>query len=84
LIGDVSENGSVARRDSAFGDQSEEAGEKLAEVDSRRELGELRKEVRGEVFRIVIQLRGSGGFGEGEMVRAKAEVRLLFLAEQNG
>jgi hypothetical protein len=51
-------------------------GEKLAEVDSRRELGELRKEIRGEVFRVVIQLQGSSGFGEAEMVRAKAEVRL--------
>jgi hypothetical protein len=76
LISDVSENGGATRRDSAFGDQSEEAGEKLAEVDSRRELGELRKEIRGEVFRVVIQLQGSGGFGEAEMVRTKAEVRL--------
>ncbi len=76
LIGDVSENGSASRRDAAFGDQSEEAGEKLAEIDGRREFGELGEEVGGEVFRIVIQLEGSGGFGQAEMVRTEAEVRL--------
>jgi hypothetical protein len=68
LIGDVSENGGAARRDAAFGDESEEAGEKLAEIDSGRELGELREEVGGEVFRIVVHLQGSGGFGQAEMV----------------
>jgi hypothetical protein len=36
----------------------------------------LREEVGGEVFRIVVQLEGSGGFGQAEMVRTKAEVRL--------
>ena len=76
LIGDVSENGSASRRDAAFGDQSEEAGEKLAEIDGRREFGELGEEVGGEVFRIVIQLEGSGWFGQAEMVRTEAEVRL--------
>src|SRR6266849_4740803 len=76
LIGDVSENGSASRRDAAFGDQSEEAGEKLAEIDSRREFGELREEVGREVFGVVVQLQGSGGFGQAEMVRTKAEVRL--------
>jgi len=75
-IGDVSENGGASRRDAAFGDQSEEAGEKLAEIDSRREFGELREEVGGKVFRIVVQLEGSGGFGQAEMVRTEAEVRL--------
>jgi hypothetical protein len=54
LIGDVSENGGAPRRDAPFGDQSEETGEKLAEVDSRGELGEVWEEVGGEVFRIVI------------------------------
>ncbi len=76
LIGDVSENGSASRRDAAFGDQSEEAGEKLAEIDGRREFGELREEVGGKVFRIVVQLQGSGGLGQAEMVRTEAEVRL--------
>jgi len=76
LIGDVSENGSASRRDAAFGDESEQAGEKLAEINSGRELGELREEVGREVFGIVIQLQGSGGFGQTEMVRTKAEVRL--------
>jgi len=33
LIGDVSENGGAARRDTASGDHSEEAGEKLAKID---------------------------------------------------
>jgi hypothetical protein len=76
LIGDVSENGGASRRDAAFGDQSEEAGEKLAEIDSRRELREVGEEVAGKVFRIVIQLQGSDGFGQAEVVRTKAEVRL--------
>ena len=53
-----------------------EAGEKLAEIDSGREFGELGEEVGGEVFRIVVQLQGSGGFGQAEMVRTEAEVRL--------
>jgi hypothetical protein len=76
LIGDVSENGSAPRRDAASGNQSEEAGEKLAEINSRREFGELREEVGGKVFRIVVQLEGRGGFGQAEMVRTEAEVRL--------
>src|SRR5260370_20300162 len=65
LIGDVSENGGASRRDAALGDQSKKAGEKLAEINSRREFGELREEVGGKVFRIVVQLEGSGGFGPG-------------------
>jgi hypothetical protein len=76
LIGDVSENGGAPRRDAAFGNQSEESAKKLAEIDSRRELREVGEEVGGEVFRIVVQLQGSGGFGQAEMVRTKAEVRL--------
>ncbi len=76
LIGDVSEHGSAPRRHAAFGDQSEQTGEKLAEIDSGRELGELREEVGREVFGVVVQLQGSGGFGQTGMVRAKAEVRL--------
>ncbi len=76
LIGDVSEHGSASRRDAAFGDQSEQTGEKLAEIDSGRELGELREEVGREVFGVVVQLQGSGGFGQTEMVRTKAEMRL--------
>jgi hypothetical protein len=76
LIGDVSENGGAPRRDAAFGDQSEETGKKLAEIDGGRERGELGEEVGREVFGIVIQLQGSGGFGQTEMVRTEAEVRL--------
>ena len=76
LIGDVRENGGAPRRDTASGNQSEEAGEKLAEIDSGRDLGELREEVGGEVFRIVVQLQGSGGFGQAEMVRTESEARL--------
>src|SRR5260370_30561302 len=76
LIGDVSENGSASRRDAAFGDESEQAGEKLAEINSGRELGELREEVGREVFGIVIQLQGSGGVGQNEKVRGKDERRV--------
>jgi hypothetical protein len=76
LIGDVCENGGAPRRDAAFGDQSEKTGKKLAEIDSRREFGELGEEVGGEVLGVVIQLQRSGGLGEAEMVRTKAEVGL--------
>jgi hypothetical protein len=48
----------------------------LAEIDSGGKFGELREEVGGEIFRIVVQIQGSGGFGQAEMVRAEAEVRL--------
>jgi len=34
-----------------------EAGEKLAEIDSGREFGELGEVVGGEVFRIVVKIR---------------------------
>src|SRR5467141_2468597 len=76
LIGYVSENGGASRRDAASGNQSEEAGEELARIDSGGELGEFGEEVGRKVFRVVIQLQGSGGFGQAEMVRAEAEVRL--------
>jgi len=36
----------------------------------------LREEVGGKVFRIVVQPQGSGGLGQAEMVRTKAEMRL--------
>jgi hypothetical protein len=36
----------------------------------------LGEEVGGEVFRVVVQLQGSGRIGQAEMVRTKAEVRL--------
>src|SRR5260370_25818183 len=63
LIGDVRENGGALRWDAGLGDQSEQAGKKLAEIDSGRELVELGEEVGGEIFRFVIQLQESGGLG---------------------
>jgi len=69
-VGDVSENGGAARRDAALVTRVIEAGEKLAESDSGREFGELGEEVGGEIFRIVVQLQGSGG-----LVRLKGEDR---------
>src|ERR1700682_1352659 len=76
LIGDVGENGGASRRDTASGNQSEEAGEELAQIDSGGELGEFGEEVGREVFRVVVQLQGSGRFGQAEMVRTEAAVRL--------
>ena len=76
LIGNVSENRGAPRRDAAFGDQGEETGEKLAEIDRGREFGEIGEEIGGEVIRVVVQLQGSGGFGQAEMVRTESEVRL--------
>ena len=69
LIGDVSENGGASRRDATFGDQSEETGEELAEIDSGREFGKLGEEVGRKVFRVIVQLQGSGGLGQTEVVR---------------
>ena len=74
LIGDVSENGGAAGGDAAFGDEGEEAREKLAEIDSRRELGELREEVGGEVLRVTV--RRGAGVTQREVVRTKPKVRL--------
>ena len=76
LVGDVGQDGGAPRRDAASGDQSEETCEKLAEIDGGRELGELGEEVGGEVFRIVVQLQGSGGFGQAEIGedRGRSEV----------
>jgi hypothetical protein len=48
----------------------------LAEIDGGRELGELGEEVGREVFGIVVQLQGGGGFGQVEMVGTEAEMRL--------
>src|SRR5260370_30791658 len=76
LSSDVGENGGAARRDAWSGNQSEEPAEKLAESNRGRELGELGEEIGREVFGIVVQLQGSGRFGQAEMVRTKAEVRL--------
>jgi hypothetical protein len=76
LIGNVGEDRGAARGDAAFGDQSEEADEELAEIEGRREFRELREEVAGEVFGIVVQLEVSGGLGQAEMMRTEAEIRL--------
>src|SRR5260370_39895084 len=76
LISDVGENGGAARRDAASGNQSEEPAEKLAEINRGRELGELGEESGREVVGIVVQLQGSGRFGQVERLTTKADGRL--------
>jgi len=76
LIGDVAQDGSAARGDAALSDQGKEANEELTEVDGAGELGELGKEVGGEVLRVAARLRRGGGVAETEMVRTKSRVRL--------
>jgi hypothetical protein len=47
LVGDVGQDSGAARGDSTFGDELEEAGEKLVDVDTALELGELGEELGG-------------------------------------
>jgi hypothetical protein len=47
LVGDVGQDRSAARGDGTFGDELEEAGEKLVDVDTAFELGELGEEFGG-------------------------------------
>jgi hypothetical protein len=61
LVGDVGEDGGAAGRDAAFGDEGEEAAEKLADVDAGGEFGEFGEEVGGEVFRVVVLWMGCRG-----------------------
>jgi hypothetical protein len=47
LVGDVGQDRGAARGDGTFGDELEEAGEKLVDVDTAFELGELGEELGG-------------------------------------
>jgi len=62
LVGDVGEDGGAAGGDAAFGDEKEEAGEELVDVDGgvELELGELGEKVGGEVFRVILWRLGRG------------------------
>jgi hypothetical protein len=53
-----------------FGDEDEEAGEKLVDVGARAELGEFGEEFGGELFRVVLQPLGhieQSGMAETKM-----------------
>jgi hypothetical protein len=70
LVGDVGHDGGAAGRDAAFGDEDEEAGEKLVDVETGAELGELREEFGGEVFGVILRRLGrseQSGMAETEM-----------------
>jgi hypothetical protein len=54
LVGDVGHDGGATGGDAAFGDEDEEAGEKLVDVEAGAELGEFGEEFGGEVFRVVL------------------------------
>ena len=75
LVGDVGHDRGAAGGDAAFGDEDEEAGEKLVDVDAGAELGEFGEEFGGEAFRVVLDVhrKGSGG-GCLRVAEAKARV----------
>src|SRR5712691_7947398 len=54
LVGDVGQDGGAAGGDAAFGDEDQEAVEKLVDVHGGIELRELGKEIGGEVFRVTL------------------------------
>ena len=76
LVGDIAEDGGAARGDAAFGDEDEEAGEKLADVRAGGEFGEFGEEFGGEVGEVVLGLleRGTEGGGGVEVLAAKAKM----------
>jgi len=76
LVGDVGEDGSATRGDGALGDELEEAGEKLVDVDAGVELGELREEFGGEVGGIIGHLLEADANGGTlfEVVQAKTKM----------
>src|ERR1700686_4609864 len=47
LIGDVGQDGGTGRGDAALGDEDEEQGEELVDVEGGIDLGEFREEVGG-------------------------------------
>jgi hypothetical protein len=65
LVGDVGQDGGTAGGDAAFGDENEEAGEKLVDGDGGIELGEVGQEFRGEVVGVVLWRLGHGGAQSG-------------------
>jgi hypothetical protein len=70
LVGDISHDGGATRGDAALGDEDEEAGEKLVDVDTGAELGEFGEEFGGEVFQVVLRRLGhseQSGMAETEM-----------------
>jgi hypothetical protein len=69
LVGDVGHDGGAAGGNAAFGDEDEETGEKLVDVETGAELGEFGEEIGGEVFRVVLRLgRGEqSGMAETKM-----------------
>jgi hypothetical protein len=70
LVGDVGHDGGATRGDAALGDEDEETGEKLVDVDAGAELGEFGEEFGGEVFRVVLGRLGrseQSGMAETKM-----------------
>jgi len=70
LVGDVGQDGGAARGDAAFGDENEEPGKKLVDVNAGIEFGELGEKVGGEIFRVVLWRLGRGG-AQGGMAETK-------------
>ncbi len=60
MVSDVGQDGGATGGDAAFGDENEEAGEELVDVNGGVELGELGEKVGGEVFRVILWRLGRG------------------------
>jgi hypothetical protein len=76
LVGDVGHDGSAARGDAAFGDEDQELGEELVDVNGVLELGGFTEEVGGEVEGIIGRLLepGADGGTRAEMLKTKTKM----------
>jgi len=79
LVGDVGEDGGAARGYAAFGDEDQEAVEKLVDVRGGIKLREFGKEFRGEVFRVALGV-GREGAGDARLGVAEAKAKMSLQA----
>jgi len=79
LVGDVGQDGGAAGGDAAFGDEDQEAVEKLVDVRGGIELREFGEEFRGEVFRVALGVRREGA-GDAGLGVAEAKAKMSFQA----
>jgi hypothetical protein len=76
LVGDVGQDRGTARGNATFGDENEEPGEKLVDVDGGVELGELGEELRREVEGVIWRLLKADADGgtRREVLKAKTKM----------
>jgi hypothetical protein len=76
LVGEVAEDGSAARRNAAFGDLNDEAGEEFLDLLTIGEVGGFREEVGGEVFGVTGSCGKDGCEPFAEMVEADTGLKV--------